>query len=95
MTLLPLVHCSAFLFYVLCIIFISSRKPVTRTKVTGALLFGAFAIWSLGTTLVALSENLNQATFWFNISSLGWCSFPFLGLLFYLEFTENIKTYLS
>jgi len=91
MTLLPLIHGSAFLFYILCIVFIINRKPVTHTKVCGALLFGAFAIWSLGDTLVYLSYNVSQATFWFNVGSIGWCIFPFLGLQFYLEFTENLK----
>ena len=91
MTLLPLIHGSAFLFYTLCIVFISSHKPLTRTKVFGMLLFGAFSIWSLGCTFEYLSERISQATLWVNISAIGWCAFPFLGLLFYLEFSESYK----
>jgi len=39
--------------------------------------------------MIHLASNYDQARFWINISSSGWCTYAFLGLWFYLDFTGH------
>jgi len=39
--------------------------------------------------MIHLASNYDQARFWINISSTGWCTYAFFGLWFYLDFTGH------
>jgi len=52
MSYLPIVHISAFFFYLWSITFILNRKPVTKTKVLASGLFFMFYLWSVSYSLM-------------------------------------------
>ena len=76
MTLLPILHISAFMFFVWAITLVLNRKPITRVNIFAALLCSAFLMWSFSCTLVHLAIDAEQAFTWINVSALGWASFP-------------------
>ncbi len=89
MTLLPILHISAFVFNIWAIILVLNRKPVTKVNLFSALLCCTFLIWSLSYTFLSLATDARQAYIWISISALGWCSLPIVGLWFYLSLSEN------
>ena len=89
MSLLPIFHISAFMFYIWAIILVLNRRPITRVNIFGALLCSTFLMWSFSSTLVHLVIDGEQAYIWMNVSALGWASIPVASLWFYLAITDR------
>ncbi|GEM_PF-1852631 len=91
MYIIPSLHFAAFLAEVLLIILVISRNPRAQLNMICALLVSSLAIWSFFYGLANIAHTESEALFFVNCASVGICSFPSLGLCFYLVFTQNGK----
>lgn len=71
--------------------FVLYKNPKTLLNRLCALSLIPFSIWSFGFIFFHSSVSLNDAKFWMNVASLGWCSFPITTFWFYLSFTQHEK----
>lgn len=86
-----LAHFLAFVIYLALIGFVLYKNPKARLNRLCALTLTPFAIWCLGLTFSHAAASADDAMFWMNVSSLGWCTFPIPALWFYLAFTRHKK----
>ncbi len=89
--LMVLAHLLAFVVYTLLTGFVLYKNPKSRLNRLCALANISFAIWALADSYFHNASSPESAMFWMNISSIGWCSFPFTTSLFYLAATGHEK----
>lgn len=74
------------------IVFVLSQRPVSRLNAVCAAFIGCIAIWAFSMVVIENPHTTeNTAMLFYNISSLGWCSFPVFFLWFTLIFTGKEK----
>ncbi|HHY53686.1 MAG TPA: PAS domain S-box protein [Clostridiales bacterium] len=86
-----LINFFAFVVYVYLIWFVLNLNRKELLNRLCALAIMPFAIWSFAFTFLHSASTVNAATFWMNVASIGWCSFPVGVLWFYLGFSHHEK----
>ncbi|HEX3043521.1 MAG TPA: ATP-binding protein [Bacillota bacterium] len=89
MTVLSLIHYTAFMIYLYLIFLVVAKNPKAALNRICALLICCFAIWSLGGTIFYAVTSENNAKLWCNISAFGGVSFASFHLWFSLKLTNR------
>ncbi len=91
MNILSLAHFFAFMIYVWMIVFVLIKNPKAKLNIVCALLIFSCIIWTFGSIYFQSTDSKNDAFFWANITSFGWCSFPAFYLWFSFIFSNKDK----
>jgi two-component sensor histidine kinase len=89
MNILSIISTLLFLVYLQAGLYVLSKSFKTRLNQIFFFLSICFAIWSFGYIMVYSADTSIDAVFWDDISSIGFCLFPALMVLFILHLCES------
>ena len=89
MNFLSLAHFTTFLICLWLIFFTLSKNPSSNQNRVSSLFIFTYSIWNFAYTFFHAAASKNTAILWFNIASIGWCSFASIGLWFSMVFGKK------